>query len=241
MFTKDTTKNGEYKGIFGPGHNSFTVDENGNPVIVYHARDWDDSYPGATGENKYGLTDPGRHAYVNSVHFGADGFPIFNMRSEQILAEKLKNVCLTIHVKQGNSSVQPEDNNLVNKVDNQPSAVKQGKIYQIGKNKYRVKSVTKKQVAFVGLKNKKSKSLSIPASVKIAGKKYAVTEIAAKACMNCKKLKRVTIKSKTIKKVGAKAWKGISTKVKIKVPKSKLKVYRKLLKGKGLSKKAKIY
>lgn len=241
VFTKDTAKNGEYKGIFGPGHNSFTVDENGNPVIVYHARNWDDSYPGATGENKYGLTDPGRHAYVNSVHFGADGFPIFNMSSEQILSEKLKNVCLTIQVKQGNSLVQPKDNNLGKKVDNKPSAVKQGKIYKIGKNKYRVKSVAKKQAAFVGLKNKKSKSLSIPASVKIAGKKYAVTEIAAKACMNCKKLKRITIKSKTIKKVGAKAWKGISTKVKIKVPKSKLNVYKKLLKGKGLSKKAKIY
>ena len=28
------------------------VDENGNPVIIYHARDWDDSYPGATGDAK---------------------------------------------------------------------------------------------------------------------------------------------------------------------------------------------
>lgn len=107
-FTGETTKNGEYKGIFGPGHNSFTVDENGNPVIVYHARDWDDSYPGATGENKYGLTDPGRHAYVNSVHFGADGFPIFNMSSEQILSEKLKMVEVTVRVKP--NSVLTSDN-----------------------------------------------------------------------------------------------------------------------------------
>lgn len=45
----------------GTGRRSFiTSAENGNPIIVYHARDWDDSYPGATDENKYGLTDPGR-------------------------------------------------------------------------------------------------------------------------------------------------------------------------------------
>ena len=24
--------------IYGPGHNSFTVDEDGNPIMVYHAR-----------------------------------------------------------------------------------------------------------------------------------------------------------------------------------------------------------
>ena len=45
------------------------------------------------------MTDPGRHAYVNSVHFGADGFPIFNMSSEQILSDKLKEVEVTVKVK----------------------------------------------------------------------------------------------------------------------------------------------
>ena len=28
----------ESRGIYGPGHNSFTEDEEGNPVMVYHAR-----------------------------------------------------------------------------------------------------------------------------------------------------------------------------------------------------------
>ena len=28
----------EEKGIYGPGHNSFTKDENGNDIMVYHAR-----------------------------------------------------------------------------------------------------------------------------------------------------------------------------------------------------------
>lgn len=94
-----TVEKGSYKGIFGPGHNFFTVDESGNPVIIYHARDWDDTYPGATGDNKYGLVDPGRHAYAASVHFGKDGFPICNMSPEEILAESLREVCVRIVVK----------------------------------------------------------------------------------------------------------------------------------------------
>jgi GH43 family beta-xylosidase len=28
----------EAVGIYGPGHNSFTVDEDGNDILVYHAR-----------------------------------------------------------------------------------------------------------------------------------------------------------------------------------------------------------
>lgn len=90
---------GEYKGTFGPGHNTFTVDENGNPVIIYHARDWDDEYPGATGSNKYGLVDPGRHAYARPVIFNCEGFPVCNLTAEEYLAESLKNVEIKITVK----------------------------------------------------------------------------------------------------------------------------------------------
>lgn len=90
---------GEYKGTFGPGHNTFTVDENGNPVIIYHARDWDDEYPGATGSNKYGLVDPGRHAYARPVIFNYEGFPVCNLTAEEYLAESLKEVEIKITVK----------------------------------------------------------------------------------------------------------------------------------------------
>lgn len=96
-------EDGEYQGTFGPGHNFFTVDESGNPVIIYHARDWADSYPGATGDDKYGLVDPGRHAYAAAVHFGADGFPICNMKPEEILLEELRQ--LSIKVVVGNGEV----------------------------------------------------------------------------------------------------------------------------------------
>lgn len=94
----NVAEEGEYSGTFGPGHNSLTIDENGNPVIVYHARDWSDSYTEGTGTAKYGLLDPGRHAYANSIHFGADGFPIFNMTAEQELAAELETVTMTVNV-----------------------------------------------------------------------------------------------------------------------------------------------
>lgn len=89
---------GEYRGIFGPGHNSFTVDENGNPVIIFHARDWEDEYPGATGSDKYGLVDPGRHAYVRPVIFNYEGFPVCNLTAEEYLAEHLRKVEIKIIV-----------------------------------------------------------------------------------------------------------------------------------------------
>ena len=90
---------GEYKGTFGPGHNTFTVDENGNPVIIYHARDWDDEYPGATGSNKYGLVDPGRHAYARPVIFNYEGFPVCNLTAEEYLADSLREVEIHVTVK----------------------------------------------------------------------------------------------------------------------------------------------
>lgn len=243
-FTKDTTENGEYKGIFGPGHNNFTIDENGNPVIVYHARDWDDSYPGATGDNKYGLTDPSRHAYVNSVHFGADGFPIFNMTPEQILSDECKQITMTIHVKSETpapseggtgtaapSSPQPSavpTSDSRQNTNNTTASVQNGKTYTVGKNKYKVLSTAKKQVSFAGLKNKKSRSASIPSVITLGGTKYTVTEISKKAFLNCKKLKTIQIRSTKLKKIGANAFTGISAKTKIKVPKSKIKKYKTL-------------
>ena len=79
----------------GPGHNSFTLDENGNPVIVYHARppvsEW---IPGADG----GLNDPSRHARVKTVHFAADGSAVLNQTKEEELAPANRTVTLTVTV-----------------------------------------------------------------------------------------------------------------------------------------------
>jgi GH43 family beta-xylosidase len=57
---------------YGPGHNSFTVDEAGNDVLVYHAR----SYRNITGDPLY---DPNRHARVQRLYWNADGSPQFGV------------------------------------------------------------------------------------------------------------------------------------------------------------------
>ena len=82
--------------------------------------------------------------------------------------------------------------------------------------------------AFYGCKA--LKKITIPASVKTIGRR---------AFYNCKKLKKIIIKTKklTNKTVGAGAFGKINSKAKIKVPKSKLKAYKKLLKKKGITKK----
>ena len=59
------------KEIFGPGHNSFTIAEDGvTPLSIYHARD----YEKIVGDPLY---DPNRHARVMIVKFDKEGKPIF--------------------------------------------------------------------------------------------------------------------------------------------------------------------
>jgi len=57
--------------IYGPGHNSFTVDERGRDMLVYHARD----YAAIKGDP---LFDPNRHTRVQPIRYTGDGVPIFN-------------------------------------------------------------------------------------------------------------------------------------------------------------------
>lgn len=59
------------KQIYGPGHNSFTVAEDGEtPLSIYHARD----YEKIVGDP---LNDPNRHARVMQVKFDEKGNPLF--------------------------------------------------------------------------------------------------------------------------------------------------------------------
>lgn len=58
------------KNIYGPGHNSFTVAENGKPISVYHARDYEE----IVGDPLY---DPNRHARIMEVNFDDKGKPKF--------------------------------------------------------------------------------------------------------------------------------------------------------------------
>ncbi|MBO4408171.1 MAG: leucine-rich repeat protein [Clostridiales bacterium] len=100
------------------------------------------------------------------------------------------------------------------------------------KNTVTIKGVkyklSKGKASVIGAKKSK-KSISIPAKIKVSGKKYKVTAIAVKAFSGNKKLKTVTIRSKTIKKIGRNAFKGISKKAVFKIPKTKLKRYKKMI------------
>ncbi|SFK63920.1 family 43 glycosylhydrolase [Caulobacter sp. UNC279MFTsu5.1] len=62
----------EETGVYGPGHNSFTVDEQGRDVLVFHGRD----YKTIQGDP---LFDPNRHTRVQRLYYGPDGTPDFGV------------------------------------------------------------------------------------------------------------------------------------------------------------------
>lgn len=122
-------------------------------------------------------------------------------------------------------------------------------VYKVTKS-----SATSKEVTFTKPKNSKKTSITIPATIKIDGQTYKVTEIASKAFKNnkklksvtvgknvkkigkevfsgCSKLNKVTIKSTVLKSVGKNAIKNINKKATIKCPKKQLAKYKKLFKS----------
>lgn len=71
-YREPVLKSDYIRDIYGPGHNSFTFDEKGDPITLYHARDYDK----IEGDPLY---DPNRHTRVLKVKFDAYGTPIFKM------------------------------------------------------------------------------------------------------------------------------------------------------------------
>lgn len=89
----------------GPGHNSFTVDQDGNDIFVYHARPTthNDKHCGWNGTkslhyNSQPLNDPCRHARLKRVHWAADGTPILRMTYEDELTEENQTVSVQVVV-----------------------------------------------------------------------------------------------------------------------------------------------
>lgn len=144
-------------------------------------------------------------------------------------------------------------------------ALKVGTKVSDKKTKATYKVTGKNTIEYVKPSSKNVTTVTIPATITINKVKYQVTSIAAKAMKDnkklkkavipsnikkigtqafsgCKNLKNITIKTTklTSKTVGAKAFKGISAKAVIKVPKKQLKAYQKLLKAKGAGKTVKI-
>lgn len=161
----------------------------------------------------------------------------------------------------------PGNNNGDNDKDtgNNAVKVKVGKKVTVNSSKYKVTSVSGTRAVQFTSGKKNAKNVVIPSTVKISGKNYKVTSIANNAFKNNKKLKKVTIgvnvnkigkaafkgcknlksiiiktNKLTAKKVGANAFKGINKKATFKVPKKKVKAYKKIVKAKGAAKTVKV-
>ncbi len=91
----------------GPGHNSFTVDKDGNAIFVYHARPTSHNYQHcgwdgnkSTHYNNEPLNDPCRHARLKRVHWAADGTPILKMTYEDELLEENQSISVKVTIKE---------------------------------------------------------------------------------------------------------------------------------------------
>lgn len=60
---------------YGPGHNSFTVSEYGEDLLVYHSRNYTELKGDA-------LSDPNRHARIEIIKWNEDGTPNFGVPSK---------------------------------------------------------------------------------------------------------------------------------------------------------------
>ena len=144
-------------------------------------------------------------------------------------------------------------------------AVKKGAKFNVKGYKFTVTSNLKKNptVTITGYKNKKLKKITVPATVKYKKITFKVSAIGKAAFKNQKKatsavvgnnvknigvsafegdvkLVKITVKSAVLTKVGKKALKNTPRLKAIKVPKKKLKKYKKFFKGKGQKKTVKI-
>ncbi len=126
--------------------------------------------------------------------------------------------------------------------------VAKGKTYTAGNFKYKMTNASTNGKGTVTLaattkskSDSKFTSCKITDTVKIGGKTFKVTAIGDNAFKGYKKLKTITIESKNLKSVGKDAVKNIHKKATIKVPKDKVKEYKKLFDKKtGFTSKMKI-
>ncbi len=110
--------------------------------------------------------------------------------------------------------------------------IEKGDYLIVGNLKYKVTKLRngKGELALVGVKSKKVKTVTIPNKISKGDISFRVTSIAKKAFKGCKKLKKIKIKAVSMKRIAKKAFKGMRKNVRIKVPKSVAKKYKKMLK-----------
>lgn len=115
------------------------------------------------------------------------------------------------------------------------SSLKKGSVVTVGKAKYQITNVSKKEVSYKRPAKKTIKKASVPDKVflTIKGKRTAfrVTAICNHAFAKCKKLNSVYI-GKNVRSIGKNAFKGIHRKAVITCSKKKLSAYKKLCRKK---------
>lgn len=137
-----------------------------------------------------------------------------------------------------------------------PVAGMVGEIFKVKGNTYRLTSNGASPAATLVKASKKKAKITVPASVKKNGVAVSVTAIGNNAFKNrkkvrtvvigknvqqigknafagCEKLRKITVKTKTLRMVGKNALRGISSRAVVKVPKKSLKRYQKLFRNKG--------
>lgn len=74
------------EGIYGPGHNAFVVDEEGQLNILYHAQELPGMAKRCTG--------------IHRVHFSKDGFPVLSMTGDRDLNPALAEVTIKVRIRE---------------------------------------------------------------------------------------------------------------------------------------------
>lgn len=146
-----------------------------------------------------------------------------------------------------------------------PAFPKKGSQHKVKGLIYKVtaSTVSKKTVTVMRPVKKTEKKITIPATVKLGSYTYQVTEINTKAFRNntkltqvtigtkitkigrqafegCKNLKKITIRSKAVKKIQVNAFRKVKKGAKIYVPKARYKAYKKYLKAAKITKDIKV-
>ncbi len=163
-------------GEYGPGHNSFTVDEDGNPIFVYHARGQQCYENKCEWSNSSSLGDPCRDARLKRVHWAADGTPILKMSYQEELAEENRTVTATIKVESGNSGDNEKPTPVKNITINKENVTLKPKEAVTLTAKIEPSTATNKKVIW---NSKDQKVATVTQSGKVTAKAVGTTTITA--------------------------------------------------------------
>jgi hypothetical protein len=154
---------------------------------------------------------------------------------------------------QGSAILPPADNGSSNDavsdtgqtsddIPDTTAPVSKGDRFKSGKLIYKVTSVSASGGSVTVLKTcrKTYKSVTIPSAVRYKNGRYKVKAISKNAFRKNKKLRRITVKGKAIKTTGKNAFRGIKRNTVVRVPKGKVKSYKKMFCRAGMPKTVKI-